>query len=174
MIPQYDCDVPFTESRHNTGLLSLLVACGMLLAGCTVTDRGVSKDEHFLVGYRPGQIYRLTQPVSVRELGDHTFELLPPGAAPNYGKPAGTLAEGACVEIVSIRHVVVAAPVQWETHVDTTARLVDEPDRAIVLNGVSDVRWIDGDYRMKTPVQVPNPQWLELVTPPTQAADGKR
>jgi hypothetical protein len=143
----------------------LLIACAFLVAGCTVTDRDVSRDEHFLVGYRPGEIYRLTQPVCVLALGDGTFELLPLGATREYGKPEGTLAEGTRIEIVSLRHVVVAAPVQWETRVDTEAQIVNQPDRVFFLNDVSGVRWIDGDHRMKTPVLTPDPKWLELVTP---------
>jgi hypothetical protein len=46
----------------------LLVACFALI-GRTVSDRDVSHDPHFLVGYRPGGVYELVRPVPLLRTG---------------------------------------------------------------------------------------------------------
>jgi hypothetical protein len=43
----------------------LLLATAAVLSGCTLSDRDVSRDPHFLVGYRPGEVYELVRPVTL-------------------------------------------------------------------------------------------------------------
>lgn len=144
-------------------LRNLLWSVALLVAGCTVTNRDVSKDERFLVGYRPGQVYRLTQAVRVMKF-DGNYGLYPPTGATGRGKPAGTLPHGTLIRIISLRHVVTAVPIQWETVVHTNAQTIDDPQQILALQAVSDVRWVNGDYGMKTPVLLPSAQWMEFVS----------
>lgn len=139
-----------------TGLLVLLVT------GCTVSDRDVSDDPRFRVGYLPGQVYRLERPAGLVRLGDDYFELVRPGDVKAYGRPAGTLAAGTLMRIVALRHTVIAAPVQWESGVVTTAELVGPPHWTVALNDLSGVRWVKGDRGTTAGVLVPDPQWLAL------------
>jgi hypothetical protein len=141
----------------------LICSACLLFAGCTVTDRDVSNDPHFAVGYRPGAIYRLVQPVNVLELrGGYDLKLIPVGDVRAYGKPAGSLPAGTRIKILDLEHIVRAAPIQWETLVATHAEIVGGPDKNVDLNDISGVRWVDGDHGMETSVAVPDPKWLVL------------
>jgi hypothetical protein len=144
----------------------LLLAAAAVLSGCSVGDRDVSRDPRFLVGYRPGEVYELARPLTLLRIEEGYFEALPPGETREYGKPAGTLPAGTRVMILSLRHTVSAAPIQWETGVTTEARLVDRPEWTVTLNSISGVRWVSGDYGMKTGVLLPDPHRLTLVDPP--------
>lgn len=145
-------------------LLWLLVFYVLLTSGCVLVDRDVSHDERFLIGYRPGEVYRLLQPVKTRQLEGGSLELLPPGAIRKYGKP-GTLAEGALIKIISLRHYVAMAPFNGATDVTISAQIIGPPEQVVWIGAISKVRWIDGDKGLKTPVSLPDPKWLELVAP---------
>jgi hypothetical protein len=149
----------------------LILTAAVAMAGCTVSDRDVSRDPHFLVGYHPGEVYELVQSVPMLRIDKEYFELLRPGETREYGKPAGMLAAGSRIRIISLRHHVSAAPIQWESGVTTTAQLVDRTEWTLALNSISGVRWIDGDCGMKTGVLVPDPQWLALVGPDPVGAE---
>jgi hypothetical protein len=151
--------------RAPTAALLLLAPILLAVSGCTVTDSDVSRDPNFLVGYRPGEVYELARPVTLLRVEDGYYELLPPGEKREYGKPAGTLAAGERVMILSLRHTVSAAPIQWESGVTTEARLVNRPEWTVALNNISAVRWVNGDRGIKPGVLVPDPQWLTRVEP---------
>src|SRR4051812_46058074 len=84
--------VPTTVSVLTRAAPLLLLALVFPIVGCTVSDRDVSRDPHFLVGYRPGKVYELVRPVTLLRVERGYYELLPPGETREYGKPAGTLA----------------------------------------------------------------------------------
>ena len=151
------------SARHFFQRLLLLAA--LTAAGCTVSDRDVSDDPRFRIGYRPGEVYRLVQPVALVRIDNGYFELVPPGESRAYGKPAGTLAAGTHVRIVSLHHTVTAAPIQWESGVTTTAQILDRPAWTVALHSVSGVQWVRGDRGTRTGVLVPDPQWLAPITP---------
>ena len=148
----------------------LLLAASLTASGCVVSDRDVSHDPHFRVGYRPGEVYELAQPVALRRLDANYFELVPPGEGRAYGKPAGTLPAGTRIRIVALRHFVAVAPINWEVAVVTTAELADRPAWEVALNAVSGVRWVNGDCGTKAGVYTPDPQWLVLVESPEDDA----
>src|SRR5215204_847419 len=143
----------------------LILAAAVAAGGCVVSDRDVSRDPHFLVGYRPGEVYELVQPVTLHQIDKGYYQLLPPGETREYGKVAGTLAAGSRIRIVSLQHTVTAAPIQWESGVTTTAELVDRPDWTVALIWISRVQWVDGDCGTKPGVLVPDPEWLRVVGP---------
>jgi hypothetical protein len=143
---------------------SLIVALATM-TGCAMTDRDVSHDPAFLLGYQPGQIYRLQESVNLAAVDESWRQLLPAAETRHYqiirAVPAGTR-----IQIISLRHMVYAAPIQWGTAVITYATLVGQPGYNIDLNRVSDVEWVQGDWNMKTPLLLPNPHWLRLETAP--------
>ena len=144
-------------------LLNVLTLLSLVLvAGCTVSDRDVSRDPRFRVGYLPGQVYCLKQPAGLVRLGDGYFELVRPGERKAYGKAAGTLAAGTLIRIVALRHTVTVAPVQGESGVTTTAELVGPPGWTVALNDISRVEWVEGDRGTRAGVLVADPEWLGL------------
>jgi hypothetical protein len=145
-------------------LLTLL--CAIFAPGCvaTMTDRDVSAEEKFLIGYQPGQVYQTAKPLSIIEADGNQY-LWPADTVFKRSRPVGTLAEGSRIRIDSLRHRVIAAPIQWESRVDVAAHLADRPDRVIILQGISSVRWINGDHGMLAPILMPDPKWLKLVSP---------
>jgi hypothetical protein len=141
----------------------LFLAALATVTGCTVSDRDVSDDAHFRVGYLPGQVYRLAQPATLLRIDRDYFELVPPGVNKAYGRPAGTLAAGETIEIISLRHTVAAAPIQWETGVTTEARVVSHRSWTVALDSISGVHWVSGDCGIRTGVLTPESKWLVLV-----------
>ena len=135
----------FVMPRRATTTLVLALAVGCRLAGCVVSDRDVSHDPAFLIGYRPGQAYELQRPADLLEIDAGHGELLPVGERRAYGRVVATIPAKSVIEIGSLRHTVSAAPVQWETGVETRAAIRGWPTYDIALNDISSVRWVDGD-----------------------------